>query len=132
MPYTLIVEDDPHLTTRWTQYLVARGLHVHSTRSTQAARTALNANKPPHAVVLNLHLCDGSAHEILTLLRAPRFAQTRLVVVSTTPHSRVSGSGLRAADYQLLKPVSPRGLAALVRSLYDQSHDELRLAATGA
>lgn len=121
MTNILIVEHDPHLLALWKRFVSARGLNVATASTAATAATHLHRKAAPALIVLDSTLAHAADASVLELLRQPRFAGTRVVVVSTRPYARHRLHSGDRVDYVLLKPVSPDGLAALLLSLLEQA-----------
>lgn len=116
--HVLVIEDDTELNRLFTKYLTAAGFQTAGIVSVSEARDWLGAFSPPDVVVLDLNLADGRGTAVLEMLSAPEFDETHVVVVSGRAFTR----DCHLADYPnidaiLLKPVTPRGLTAMVRNI---------------
>lgn len=117
-PLILIIEDDPDLNQVFCKYIRAVGLRAASAHNLAEARAALGDDAMvPAAVVLDLTLGDEPGVDLLAVLQEPRFTKTHVVVVSGKAYDASTELGGLKADYVLQKPVSPRGLTTLLKSL---------------
>lgn len=107
----LVVEDDPVISGLVRLALEADGMTVAVVGDLGAARSYLR-DTPPHVVVLDVELPDGSG---LELLRDPALSIAMVVLSGRDEEfDRVLGLELGAADY-VIKPFYPRELATRVR-----------------
>lgn len=112
----LIVEDNPKLNTMFSKQLSANGYKCQGVASVKDAIQHFQSAGIPDLIVLDLELSDGYGTELLKYLDEAD-VQTRVVVVSANAYSR----SIPACDYPveqvLLKPISPRGLSALIKEM---------------
>lgn len=114
----LIVEDDVPLNMAFTKYLRARGYTIENAYSVESTLTHLKAAQAPDVVILDLGLVDGNSGPILKRLSEPRYEKTAVIIVSGSAFSREFGYAMPLNVVEtLLKPVSPRALAALVNEI---------------
>ncbi len=111
----LVIEDAHELNRLYCKALGASGYLVQGVASVAEAHDMLCDGPPPRIVVLDLSLADGTGLDVLDLLKDARFNQTRVVVVSGKAFEADCGVGAYHVDHVLLKPVTPRQLATLVR-----------------
>lgn len=113
--FVVLLEDDDGLRSALSLVLRARGFQVAPAGSAREA-IALLEERPPDAVVADLSLPDMSGTEVMAALRSAA-PEARLVVL--TGHG---GDDLRrgcfeaGADEFVVKPVSGKDLASLLRS----------------
>ena len=113
----LVIEDDLRLNRLFCRQLAAAGFTTEGARSIAQARDVLLDSAPPQLVILDLTLADGDGVELLDLLGQDTFRATRVVIVSGDPYASTHGLEGYRVDHVLMKPVSPRGLALLVKDL---------------
>ena len=113
----LVVEDNLEINRLFCKLLRNRGYDVEGTYSIHHAADYLEMFEPPDLVILDLQLEDGPGTAILTLLQDKRFKDTHVIVVSANAYSQKHKLHPYSIDHVLLKPVSPRGLVALVTSM---------------
>jgi DNA-binding response OmpR family regulator len=111
----LVVEDNQALNELFKRHLQRLGLKVHSVFTVAEGDRYIRSDVPPALVILDLGLKDGSGTQILDLLKNHQTIKT--IVVSGDAYQPHSGLDKYSVDYVLLKPVSPYGLAALVKSI---------------
>lgn len=116
-PTILVIEDNLELNRLFSKYLRSTGKTVVGLTSVAEAKYYLSQCNPPQVIILDLELADGNGTEILAMLQASPFDETRVVVVSGYAFSANNGPHPQDVDYTLLKPVDPRGLRALVETL---------------
>ncbi|MFP4321016.1 MAG: response regulator [Anaerolineales bacterium] len=112
----LIIEDQTELNRLYNKVLSSAGFRTLGCQSIQQARQHLTAPQLPHIVVMDLELSDGHGTELLSLLSKKAYQHIKVVVVSGHTYDQQQ-MGIERADYALLKPVSPRGLKALVQTI---------------
>lgn len=114
----LVIEDDSELNRLFTKYLAAAGFETAGVASILEAHDWLHTDPPPDVVVLDLALTDGRGTAVLDMLQSPRFAATHVIIVSGRVFTHDCHLGEYAnIDAVLMKPVTPRGLTAMVRNL---------------
>ena len=111
----LVVDDEPMVREVVTAYLERDGFRVRCA-STGPEALAMLKSTPPDLVVLDVMLPGIDGLEILRLLRASTDVPVILLTARTEETDRVIGLELGADDY-VVKPFSPRELAARVRSV---------------
>jgi len=114
----LVVEDDRESNRLLSKQLKASGLQVTSAAAVQDCVHHFAEYGLPDLIVLDLELADGYGTDVLDdIAYAPQ--RPKIVVVS----ANVYASHIPLTEYEdliddiLLKPVSPRGLVALVKNL---------------
>ena len=115
----LVVDDEPLVREVVTRYLERDGFAV-TTASTGTEALALVGQSTPDLVVLDLMLPGVGGMEILSRLRAMGDVPVILLTARVEEADRVLGLELGADDY-VVKPFSPRELAARVRSVLRRS-----------
>ena len=115
----LVVDDEPRVREVVTRYLERDGFAV-TTASTGTEALALVGQSTPDLVVLDLMLPGVGGMEILSRLRAMGDVPVILLTARVEEADRVLGLELGADDY-VVKPFSPRELAARVRSVLRRS-----------
>ena len=114
-PRVLVVDDEPMVREVVARYLERDGLRVHETGDGEAARSWL-AEHQPDLVVLDIMLPGVDGLTLLRELRAAGEVPVVLLSARVEEVDRVLGLELGADDY-LIKPFSPRELAARVRTV---------------
>lgn len=116
VPARVLVVDDEHTVREVVvAYLEREGHRVSEASDGKAALEAISADLPD-LIVLDVMLPKVDGFTVLSRLR--RFRDTPVILLSarTDESDRVLGLGLGADDY-VVKPFSPRELAARVRSV---------------
>jgi DNA-binding response OmpR family regulator len=110
----LVVDDEPHIWLVLRPHLTDLGYHLDVARTLADGRAALAGGGPFDAVLLDLHLPDGSG---LDLLRERPAGGPPVLVLTGEAEDRVLDE-VRALGAELLtKPFSPSKLAARIAGL---------------
>ncbi|MCB9436094.1 MAG: response regulator transcription factor [Anaerolineales bacterium] len=112
----LIVEDDKDLNRLFSKYMAIAGFTCLSVTSVSDALRVL-LNTKPAVMVLDLGLEDGAGNAILDYLQTKGNTETRVIVVSGRAFTSKDNLGPYQVDQILMKPVSPRALSSLARSM---------------
>ncbi|TVR27170.1 MAG: DNA-binding response regulator [Ilumatobacter sp.] len=116
----LVVDDEPTVRDVVVQYLRRDGHEVTEAVDGNQAIELL-ASSPPDLVVLDLMLPGVDGLEILRRLRATSDVPVIMLTALADERDRVTGLELGADDY-VVKPFSPRELAARVNGVLRRSH----------
>lgn len=111
----LVVDDEPMVLEVVTTYLERDGYQV-TTASNGAEAVAAISESRPDLVVLDVMLPEIDGFDILGRIRRSSDTPVILLTARTEETDRVLGLELGADDY-VVKPFSPRELAARVRSV---------------
>ncbi|MGD2051722.1 MAG: response regulator transcription factor [Acidimicrobiia bacterium] len=111
----LVVDDEPMVREVVTAYLERDGFVVAAVADGRAALDVL-ATSSPDLVVLDVMLPEVDGFDVLSRLRRQSEVPVILLTARTEEPDRVLGLELGADDY-VVKPFSPRELAARVRSV---------------
>lgn len=127
MPDALVIEDDPDLSTIFSQALHLSGFEVRAV-STPAEAYQYLAEFTPRVVTVDLHLQDQTrGDDILDYLHAePRLAQTSVIL--TTADAAMADRLEDKADIVLIKPISfsqLRDLALRLRVQFEQGNAQV-------
>ncbi len=114
-PRVLVVDDEPMVREVVAAYLEREGYRVVEAADGAAALDVLAAGMPD-LVVLDLMLPHVDGYEVMRRLRRTADVPVILLTARSEEPDRVLGLELGADDY-LVKPFSPRELAARVRSV---------------
>ncbi len=113
--HVLLVDDEPHVALLVRPLLEQLGVTVVTARSLDEARRALARPPEPAAMLLDLHLPDGSGLELLRELRAaPATAGLPILVITAEGDDRVLDEVARVGGHVLAKPFSPTKLTQRV------------------
>lgn len=115
VPQVLVVDDEPMVREVVVRYLERDGVRVHEVGDGDAALAWLGANRPD-LVVLDIMLPGTDGLAVLRRIRADGDVPVVLLTARTDEVDRVVGLELGADDY-VVKPFSPRELAARVRNM---------------
>lgn len=115
----LVVDDEPMVCEVVTAYLERDGFRVSQAEDGRAALDALRTSRPD-LVVLDVMLPEIDGFSVLTQLRRTSDIPVILLTARTDESDRILGLELGADDY-VVKPFSPRELAARVRSVLRRS-----------
>lgn len=117
--HLLVVDDEPHIGLLLRPHLEHLGYRVSLARTLAEARAVLGDRSAPlDALLLDLHLPDGSGLELLRELR--RGAATRglpVIVLTAEGEDRVLGEVEALGAALLTKPFSPSKLTARIAGL---------------
>jgi DNA-binding response OmpR family regulator len=115
----LVVDDEPHIGLLLRLQLESRGYELSLARSLFEARGLLAGDgAPPDAILLDIHLPDGSGVDLLRELRdRPAYAQVPVLVLTAEGEERVLAEARRLGAATITKPFSPTKLRAQVAAL---------------
>jgi DNA-binding response OmpR family regulator len=113
----LVIEDDVDLNGFFRKYLTVQGYNVKSIYSCEEALNTLIYDEIPDVVIVDLELWDGNCLPILELLEKPKYKSVKVIVCSGYTVSSDYDINMDRVHQFLLKPVSPRSLSLLVKSL---------------
>ncbi len=121
--HLLVVDDEPHIGLLLRPHLERLGYQVSLARTLAEARRALSDRAAPlDAMLLDLHLPDGSGLELLRELRAR--AATRefpVIVLTAEGDDRILGEAEELGAGLLTKPFSPSKLTARIAALLGEA-----------
>ena len=126
--HVLVVDDEPMVREVVSTYLQRDGLRVEEAADGPSALASLAAHRPD-LVVLDIMLPGTDGLTILRRLRAEGDIPVILLTARAEEVDRVLGLELGADDY-VVKPFSPRELAARVRTVLRRSSPTPATAAT--
>ncbi len=117
--HLLVVDDEPHIGLLLRPHLERLGYAVSLARTLAEARRAMQGGAPPFdALLLDLHLPDGSGLELLRELRAAAATRAFPVIVLTAEgEERILGEAESLGAGLLTKPFSPSKLTARIAAL---------------
>jgi DNA-binding response OmpR family regulator len=113
--HILVVDDEPTVRAVVSDYLRLDGARVTEADNGHKALEIL-AKDRPDVVVLDVMLPEVDGLEVLRSIRSNMDLPVILLTARTSESDRVTGLDLGADDY-VMKPFSPRELAARVRSI---------------
>ena len=117
--HLLVVDDEPHIGLLLRPHLERLGYAVSLARTLAEARCALQGGAPPlDAMLLDLHLPDGSGLDLLRELRAAAATRAFPVIVLTAEgEDRILGEAEGLGAGLLTKPFSPSKLTARIAAM---------------
>jgi DNA-binding response OmpR family regulator len=124
-----VVDDEPHIGLLLQLQLESRGYELRLARSLFEARGALKAEPGlPDAILLDIHLPDGSGVDLLRELREhPATATIPVMILTAEGEERVLAEARRLGAQTITKPFSPTKLRAQVAALLgDTDSDDAR------
>lgn len=119
--HLLVIDDEPHIGLLLRPHLERLGYRVSLARSLAEARAVLqDRHAPLDAMLLDLHLPDGSGLDLLRELRATAATRRLPVIVLTAEgDERVLGEVEDLGAALLTKPFSPSKLTARITAMLD-------------
>jgi CheY-like chemotaxis protein len=115
----LVVDDDPETVSVVGAALEEQGWRVRTAASGEEG-LAMAFDRPPHVAIVDLIMPEMGGAQVCAALRAdPRFARTRILVLSGAEDTRVVAAGCDA-DSAVIKPFTPELLVHEVRRLVGQ------------
>lgn len=113
--HVLVVDDEPTVRAVVAEYLRRDGARVTEVADGREALAVLGADRPD-LVVLDVMLPEVDGFTVLEKIRSTGDLPVIMLTARTAESDRVAGLDLGADDY-VVKPFSPRELAARVRSV---------------
>lgn len=121
MAYIIVAEDDPKQAAIVAAYLERDGHRVAFATTGPAAVTAVNET-PPDLLLLDLMLPGADGFEVLRRIRPLHDVPVIMLTARGAETDQLRGFDLGADDY-VVKPYSPRQLAARIRAVLRRSSD---------
>ena len=121
-PLILVVDDDAKTVAAVRLYLEHAGYDMISAADGPAALARARAAPPPDLIVLDLMLPGLDGLEVCRRLRLESAVPIIMLTARSTEEDRLEGLDLGADDY-VVKPFSPRELAARVRAVLRRVQD---------
>ena len=121
--HLLVVDDEPHIGLLLRPHLEHVGYRVSLARTLAQARSVLAASHlPVDALLLDLHLPDGSGLDLLRDLRGATATRSLPVIVLTAEgEERILDEAQELGSALLTKPFSPSKLIARIGALLGDS-----------
>lgn len=121
--HLLVVDDEPHIGLLLRPHLERLGYRVSLARTLAEARSTLDDRHAPlDAMLLDLHLPDGSGVDLLRELRDSAATRRLPVIVLTAEgDERVLGEVEDLGAALLTKPFSPSKLTARIAAMLDDA-----------
>ena len=123
----LVVDDEPHIGLLLRLQLESRGYDIRLARSLFEARGAVKDDPgPPDAIMLDIHLPDGSGVDFLRELRdRPATAEIPVLILTAEGEERVLAEARRMGARTITKPFSPSKLRTLVGTLLGDAAEDV-------
>jgi DNA-binding response OmpR family regulator len=121
----LVVDDEPMVREVVTTYLTRDGLDVTEASDGVGALRAFEENRPD-LIVLDVMLPEIDGFSLLSRIRSQSNVPVIMLTARGEETDRVLGLELGADDY-VVKPFSPRELAARVRTVLKRSSGDLEI-----
>lgn len=123
----LVVDDEPHIGLLLRLQLESRGYDIRLARSLFEARGAMKDEAgPPDAIMLDIHLPDGSGIEFLRELRdRPATAEIPVLILTAEGEERVLAEARQMGARTITKPFSPSKLRTLVATLLGDAAEDV-------
>jgi DNA-binding response OmpR family regulator len=121
-PHVLVVDDEPTVRQVVAEYLRHDGARVTEVGDGRSALEVVR-NDRPDVVVLDAMIPEINGFEVLREIRRLGDLPVIMLTARTAERDRVAGLDLGADDY-VVKPFSPRELAARVRSILRRQRAE--------
>lgn len=117
--HLLVVDDEPHIGLLLRPHLEHLGYRVSLARTLAEARAAMaDASARPDALLLDIHLPDGSGLDLLRDLRAASATRELPVMILTAEgEDRILSEAVRLGGAVLTKPFSPMKLTARIAAM---------------
>jgi DNA-binding response OmpR family regulator len=121
--HLLVVDDEPHIGLLLRPHLERLGYRVSLARTLADARAALSDRTAPlDAMLLDLHLPDGSGLDLLRELRTrPETREFPVIVLTAEGEERVLEEAEELGAGLLTKPFSPTKLTARIAALLGET-----------
>ena len=121
----LVVDDEPHIGLLLRLQLESRGYELQLARSLFEARGALKGEIAPDAILLDIHLPDGSGVDLLRELRErPATAKIPVLILTAEGEERVLAEARSLGANTITKPFSPSKLRTQVAVLLGDASPE--------
>jgi DNA-binding response OmpR family regulator len=123
--HLLVVDDEPHIGLVLRPYLEQLGYRVSVARTLDEARNALRASPATDALLLDLHLPDGSGLDFLRDLRKQDgTARMPVLVLTAEGEDRVLREARRLGAGLVTKPFSPTKLSQRIAMMFGDAEAE--------
>jgi len=117
--HLLVVDDEPHIGLVLRPYLEQLGYRVSFARTLDEARTAMRTAPPADALLLDLHLPDGSGLDFLRDLRKQGgTARLPVLVLTAEGEDRILREARRLGAALVTKPFSPTKLSQRIARMF--------------
>jgi len=117
--HLLVVDDEPHIGLVLRPYLEQLGYRVSFARTLSEARTAMRTPPPADALLLDLHLPDGSGLDFLRdLRREGGTSRLPVLVLTAEGEERILREAKKLGAALVTKPFSPTKLSQRIAMLF--------------
>jgi DNA-binding response OmpR family regulator len=117
--HLLVVDDEPHIGLVLRPYLEQLGYRVSFARTLTEARAVMRSPPPADALLLDLHLPDGSGLDFLRELRHDGgTARLPVLVLTAEGEERVLREAKKLGAALVTKPFSPTKLSQRIAMLF--------------
>ena len=119
-----MVDDEPHIGLVLRPYLEQLGYRVSFARTLDEARSVLRATPPADALLLDLHLPDGSGLDFLRDLRKHGdTARLPVLVLTAEGEDRILREARRLGAALVTKPFSPTKLSQRIAMMFGDTKE---------
>lgn len=123
--HLLVVDDEPHIGLVLRPYLEQLGYRVSVARTLDEARNVLRASPATDAMLLDLHLPDGSGLDFLRDLRnQDGTARMPVLVLTAEGEDRILREARRLGAALVTKPFSPTKLSQRIAIMFGDTEAE--------
>jgi DNA-binding response OmpR family regulator len=114
----MIVEDNHDINDIYTRTLQSAGWQVISFKTVRETLAYLESHPVPPVIILDMGLADGSGENILYWLADHGLDHVKVILASANVYdNRWRATLIRPADVSLQKPVTPRQLLNVMRTI---------------
>ena len=122
--HLLVVDDEPHIGLVLRPYLEQLGYRVSFARTLGEARIAMRTAPPADALLLDLHLPDGSGLDFLRDLRKQGgTARLPVLVLTAEGEDRILREARRLGAALVTKPFSPTKLSQRIAMMFGDTKE---------
>ena len=122
--HLLVVDDEPHIGLVLRPYLEQLGYRVSFARTLHEARIAMRTAPPADALLLDLHLPDGSGLDFLRDLRKQGgTARLPVLVLTAEGEDRILREARRLGAALVTKPFSPTKLSQRIAMMFGDTKE---------
>ena len=122
--HLLVVDDEPHIGLVLRPYLEQLGYRVSFARTLDEARIAMRTAPPADALLLDLHLPDGSGLDFLRDLRKQGgTARLPVLVMTVEGEDRILREARRLGAALVTKPFSPTKLSQRIAMMFGDANE---------
>ena len=118
----LVIDDDPKLAALLAEYLVSRGLEVHTASDGERGLEARKTNSYD-VIVLDVMMPKKDGFEVLKEIRKESNIPVIMLTARAEDFDRIVGLELGADDY-VAKPFNPRELLARIKAILRRSQSQ--------